>query len=218
MDRKRGTKIVIGLTVGGGILGAVGLVLAIAFGSNLYVLVIGLGMIGAALVMGLVARKIYLPNQPAWRQQLVEEQRARGLYVGPEGGYDELVTEKSSIALPAAQTDWYENKLVGTSMTDGKPVTKRVAQTSPRIGLDSEGVRLARAFGKETLIPWHELWGPSHESLGDFWNIYPSKKGKMDMFGYCVINETIAKAIATHPGWNRKGVTKGDVRTLGVLE
>jgi hypothetical protein len=115
------------------------------------------------------------------------------------------VTNRTSHGASSSTVVWHENRLAG----------KLVAQTAPRIGLDEVGVRIPGAFGMEAMIPWEDLHGPTRQSPGKLWKIFPSKaNGECDQGQYCVVNQEVARAIASHPECTRRSMTKGDIRAL----
>lgn len=181
------------------------LVWGVETGSNVLA-AIGIGVLGLGILFWYTGFYVLLPrHRREWRRDWEAKRREKGVYIG--GQYGDLAPEhyiKDAVASPMV---WHENRLVG----------KRVAQTSRRVGIGSEGVIVSTTVGSKRLIPWGELFGPSHQEIFDYWNIYPSQPdGSLAMWHYCVVNNEVAMAIARNPNWRRKGVTFGDLRSLGI--
>lgn len=167
-------------------------------------LVVGLGMVIVGLALGLVGRFL-------WRKRIlcVEEVRSNTTSCRVEPDIVGTKPVAARLEEHPDETRWYPNSLPG----------QRVAQTVPKVGINSRGLKLPGPFGKIREVPWAQVIGPSRQSFGRFWNIYLGERdGSFSMLKYLVVNDQVAQAIASHLGCLHRNMTREDALALGVIE
>lgn len=88
----------------------------------------------------------------------------------------------------------------------------------PQVGLDGTGVHLKHRNGKERVIPWVKVGGPTHQSFGDHWLLFfQLPDGTFSAKDFAVIDDRVARVIGQDPRCARQRMVKADMKALDLL-